>query len=125
MDTRRLLREWIVIEHIEQDGPPDAMGDPTEAPTYTRWRGYVWQTQATEETANGQIAGETWELALERGAAGLLHAGDRIIQFGELVDGELVPDVGESFDVAGPPWVARNPRTQLVEYVHARLERSA
>lgn len=126
MDLRRLLRQWIVIEHVEQTGPPDDMGDPTELRTYSRVRGYVWQTNATEVTANTQVERETWHVALHRSAAGTVAAHDRIIQDGELSAlGALVPNVGEIFEVAGPPWIARNPRTDAVEYVQARLERSS
>lgn len=126
MDTARLLRQWIVIEQVTQNGAPDAMGDPTEEKTYLRLRGYVWQTGASEQTANEQIESESWELALDRSAAGQIFAGDRIYPDAELdVDGNLVEPAGQAFDIAGPPWPALNPRTKLVEYVHARLARSA
>lgn len=124
MDPSRLLRQPIIVEHVTQNGAPDEMGDPTEARTWTRFLGYVWQTTATEQTANGQVDRETWQLALERSAAGQLDAGDRIIAGGQLLAGELVPNIGEPFDVAGAPWPALNPRTQLVEYLTAKLERS-
>lgn len=127
MDPSRLLRQWILVEHVTQDGPPDEMGDPTEQSSWTRFRGYVWQEQVTEQTANGVIEGEVWHLALARSAAGLIDSGDRIIANGELAGDPPAPvaAVGEPFDVAGPPWPARNPRTNIVEYVSARLERSA
>ena len=126
MDLSRLLRQPIIVEHTTQDGPPDEMGDPTEEVTYSRFLGYVWQTQADETTANAHIEREDWQLALERSAAGQIDGGDRIIAGGALdEDGELVPGVGERFDLAGPPWQALNPRTQLVEYVQAKLVRSS
>jgi len=126
VDLTRLLRQPIVVEHTTQDGPPDGMGDPTEQTTWTRFLGYVWQVGADETTANQQVETERWKLAIERGAAGNLDAGDRIIAGGVLDDaGELVPGTGEPFNVAGPPWPVTNPRTQLVEYVTAELDRSA
>lgn len=126
MDLSRVLRQPIIVEHVTQTGPPDPMGDPTEERTWTRFLGYVWQTTADEATANTATTREEWRVALERSAAGQIDAGDRIIDGGELDDdGEPVADVGETFDVAGPPWPTRNPRTLLVEYVQARLERSA
>ena len=124
MDPGRLLKQTIVVTKILQDGPPDAMGDPTETATYSSFRGYVWQTQTSEQTGGGQIETESWELVLHASAAGILAAGDKITENGELVAGELVAGSGESFDVAGPPWNARNPRTGRIEYVHARLVRS-
>ena len=125
MDLSRVLRTPIIVEHVTQDGPPDEMGDPSEEKTWTRFLGYVWQTSATEQTDNTNVAVEDWQLALERSAAGSIDAGDRIYENGMLDDdGNYVADSGEPFDLDGPPWPARNPRTQLVEYVHARLVRS-
>ncbi len=126
MDLSRLLKQPIIVEHTTQDGPPDEMGDPTEQTSWTRFLGYVWQTSANELTANQQVETEQWQLALERSAAGQIDAGDRIYADGQLDElGELVPGSGQPFDVAGPPWPALNPRTQLVEYVTAKLDRSA
>lgn len=126
MDLSRLLRQPIIVEHTTQDGPPDEMGDPTEETTWTRFLGYVWQTQADETTANAHIEREDWQLALERSAAGNIDAGDRIYADGQLDDlGDYVAGTGQAFNVAGPPWPALNPRTQLVEYVQARLDRSS
>lgn len=126
VDLSRLLRQPIIVEHTTQDGPPDAMGDPTEVVTWTRFLGYVWQVGADETTAGQQVETERLQVALERSAAGNLDAGDRIIADGQLDGaGELVPNVGTAFNVAGPPWPVRNPRTQLIEYVVAKLDRSA
>lgn len=125
MDPSRLLRQPIIVEHVTQDGPPDPMGDPTEVRTWTRFLGYVWQTTVTEQTANTNVATEDWQLALERSAAGNIDTGDRIYADGQLDDdGNYIEGTGEAFDLDGPPWPAKNPRTQLVEYVHARLVRS-
>lgn len=126
MDLSRLLKQPIIVEHTTQDGPPDEMGDPTEQTSWTRFLGYVWQTSANELTANQQVELEQNQLAIERRAAGQLDAGDRIIAGGQLDgSGDLVPNVGEAFNVAGPPWPVLNPRTQLVEYLIAKLDRSA
>lgn len=118
------------MEHVTQDGPPDGMGDPTEVSTWSRFRGYAWQETVTETTGNQTVEREQWRLALVRSAAGFIDSGDRVIVDG-LLDGpdgktgNPVPDVGEPFDVSGEPWPARNPRTRLIEYVEAKLERSA
>ena len=126
MDLSRLLRQPIIVEHTTQGGPPDEMGDPTEETTWTRFLGYVGQTGANELTGNQQVETEEWRMAIERSAAGQLAAGVRIIADGQLDgSGGLVPNVGQAFNVAGPPWPVLNPRTQLVEYVTARLDRSA
>lgn len=126
MDLSRLLRQPIVVEHTTHDGAPDGMGDPTEETTWTRYLGWVWQTSVPSDvTANTAVSTEQWEMALERSAAGNIDAGDSIIANGALDDdGNLLPG-GDRFDVDGPPWSARNPRTQLIEYVHARLVKSS
>lgn len=130
MDPTRLLRQWVLVEHVTQDGPPDGMGDPTEESTWSRFRGYAWQQTETETTGNQIIESEQWRLALVRSAAGHIDAGDRVIVDGQLdgpngTTGIPVPGIGETFEVAGEPWPAKNPRTLLVEYVEAKLERSA
>lgn len=127
MDASRLLRFPILVEHVDPAGPPDGMGDPTEITTWTRFLGYVWQTTVAETTGNITIEVETWQLAIVRAAAGHIDAGDRIIAGGELDPNTLapVPGIGDTFNVAGPPWTAKNPRTMLTEYVQAKLERSA
>lgn len=125
MDLSRVLRTPIIVEAVTQDGAPDEMGDPTEELVWTRYLGAVWQTGASEVTANTATASETWQLALDRSAAGTLAAGSRVYVDGELdTAGDYVAGTGEAFDVEGPPWPARNPRTLLVEYVQARIVRS-
>lgn len=126
MDLTRMLRQPILVEHVTQDGPPDAMGDPSENRSWSRFLGWVWQTSVNETTGGGTIATEDWQVALERSAAGQIDTGDRIIANGELDGGgSWIEGTGELFDVAGPPWPALNPRTQLVEFVQARLVRTA
>jgi len=100
------------------------MGDPTEESTWSLHLGYVWQENASDDTANAEISVDQSRLALARSAAGVLAAGDRIYVGGTLTAGVYVPGSGERFDIDGPPWDARNPRTQLIEYVQARLVRS-
>lgn len=124
MQAHRLLNHTILIEAVTQDGPPDGMGDPTELSTWSSFPGYVWQTSTSEVGANGVVVTEQWELALHRSAADTVHHGDRIIANGTLTDGEPVVGVGEQYEIEGEPWVARNPRTKAIEYVHARLRRS-
>lgn len=125
MDPSRLLRTPILVERVTQTGPPDEMGDPTEESTWLRFLGYVWQASSTETGSNGVIVTDQYQIALVRSANGLIHAGDRIVASGELDDlGVPVPDVGETYEVDGEPWPARNPRTQLIEYVQGRLVRT-
>lgn len=125
MDLTRLLRTPIIVEHVTLTGPPNEMGDPTEVRTWTRFLGYVWQTQAQEATDGGLIATQRSEVVLPRSADGHIDASDRIYERGELdASGDYIAGTGTAYDVDGPPWTALNPRTQLREFVHARLVQS-
>jgi len=125
VDLSRLLTQTVVVEHRTADGSPDAFGDPTESTEYSTFLGYVWQTSADERTDRGQIEREAWQAALERTSAGQWTAGDLLHVNPTIVAGAPVAGTGETFEVAGPPWQATNPRTGLVEYVLAPLDRSA
>ena len=113
MNVAHLLRLTYTIDHVEQTGPPDAMGDPTEVVTSSTFKGYAWQSRRDDQTANTDIASEEWRLALHRSAAGNVDAGDRVE-----VD-------GITFEVYGPPWIARNARTTAIEYVELTLRRTS
>lgn len=113
MNVAHLLRLDYTIEHVEQNGPPDEMGDPTEVVTTSTFKGYAWQSRREDETSNTAVAFEEWRLALHRSAAGEVDAGDRVE-----ID-------GTTFEVYGPPWIARNARTTAIEYVELTLRRTS
>ncbi len=119
-----MLTQRITVQRVTQDGTADEFGDPTEQTTYATYNGYVWQTSATEQTDRGQIEREGWQLMIDPGAAGALSAGDRIFVDATL-DGDGAPTGGIPFELTGPPWPAKNPRTKLTEFVRAPLGRSA
>lgn len=113
MNVAHLLRLDYTIEQIAQTGPPDEMGDPTEESTTATFKGYAWQSRREDETSNTAVAFEEWRLALHRSAAGQVDAGDRVE-----ID-------GITFEVYGPPWIARNARTTAIEYVELTLRRTS
>jgi hypothetical protein len=126
VDLSRLLRHPFAVQHVTQDGPPDERGDPTEQTTYTVCKGYRWQTSADERTGAADIAVGRDVVALERSIDGQLDEGDRIFDDVELDgDGAYVEGSGTPYDVDGPPWRARDPRTDRVEYILAKLVRSS
>ncbi len=113
MLVSRLLPSTATLLAITQDGPPDDMGDPTERVSETaKFRCYAWQTRASDETANTDIQDQEWRLVLERKAFGKVNGTDRI-----RIDD--VPNV--TFEIDGPPWPARNPRTRRLELIECRL----
>lgn len=113
MNLSRLLRQPVTVETVTQDGPPDDFGDPTEQTTTATFLGWLWQEQTDEDTAGGQVERETHRLAIEAAAATVLGGGDRITYRGTV------------YEIAGPPWLAVNPRTGATEYVLATVNRSA
>lgn len=113
MQVRRLLPQKATVQRITQDGPVDDMGDPTEVVTPTGpFRCYAWQTRSSDETANTDIQDQEWRLVLERKANGQIAGSDRV---------EIDDIPGVTFEVDGPPWPARNPRTRRLELIECRL----
>lgn len=114
MDVRRLLSQTVTVTRVATDSTTvDDMGDPTTTTTTATFRGYVWQTSRSDETANTDVQTEDWRLVLERSAVGQIDGGDRVT-----VD-------GVEYEVDGPPWPALNPRTNRVEFIEADVRRSA
>lgn len=114
MRPERLFPSAVTVHRVTQDGPPDEMGDPTEevvSTTYAR-AGSVWQVQRSDETANTDVQYEEWRGALRRDLEGLVDGTDRI---------EVE---GVTFELEGPPWPARNPRTGRIELLEVTLRRT-
>lgn len=114
MRPERLLSSSITVHRVTQDGPPDEMGDPTEetvSTTYDR-AGSVWQVQRSDETGNTDVQVEEWRGVLRRDLAGTVDGGDRITV------------EGIEFQIEGPPWPARNPRTTRIEFLEVTLRRT-
>lgn len=126
MDPRNLLTTLIVVAHHTPTGPPDGMGDPTDDITYTATLGFIWQEQRRDTTDNTAVEFEQWRGALRSEMLGLVSADDTLIENGTLDDDdELVPGSGSAeFVVYGPPWDARNPRTQERPFVELTLRRT-
>ena len=114
MQPERLFPSSVTVHRVTQDGPPDEMGDPTEvvvSTTYAR-AASVWQTSRSDRTANTDLQVEEWRGALRRDLAGLVSGSDRL---------EVE---GQTFEMEGPPWPARNPRTGAIELLEVTLRRT-
>lgn len=114
MRPERLFPSTITVHHVTQDGPLDEMGDPTEETTTTTLvrGGSVWQVQRSDETGNTDVQSDEWKGALRPALDGLVDGGDRLE-----VD-------GSTFELEGPPWPARNPRTGRIEFLEVTLRRT-
>ena len=108
----RLLRVPITITSVSATGAPDEFGDPTEETSTISTLGYAWQVSRTDDTANTDLQTEEWRVALPADLAGTVDGGDRLSV------------EGIDFEIFGPPWPARNPRTNRVEHLEATLRRS-
>lgn len=113
MHVGRLLKIPVTVTRVASTGAEDDFGDPTEETTTATYRGWAWQTSRTDETASTDLQVQEWRLALHRSAAGNIDGGDRVTY------------EGVEFEVFGPPWIARNPRTQRVEYVEATIRKAS
>jgi hypothetical protein len=112
MRPERLFPSDVTVHRVTQDGPPDEMGDPTEQTISTEHprAGSVWQVQRSEETANTDVQLEQWRGVLRR---------DLVVDGTDRIEVE-----GITFELDGPPWPARNPRTGRVEFLEVTLRRS-
>lgn len=122
MNVRNLLRVPIIVTRTATTGTRDVMGDPTvveSAPA--TFPGYLWQTSAAEDTENTAQQTETFRLALDRSAAGLVDGSDRVTVGGTIVDDVVVG--GITYEVIGTPHQATNPRTRAVEYLDMIVRR--
>jgi hypothetical protein len=97
------------ITHVAQSGAPDDYGDPTEQTSTTTALCEFQQQQRSEDTVDADRQSESWTLFVEPDAT--IDGGDRIE-----ID-------GVTYQVDGPPWHARNPRTQIETHIEARVRR--
>lgn len=110
MDPTRLMTLTATITHVAQTGAPDAdYGNPTDQTTTSTALCELQQQQRAEDTVDADRQSETWTLFIEPDAT--IDGGDRI---------EIA---GVSYEVDGPPWRARNPRTQELTHIEALVRR--
>lgn len=115
MRAARLLSQPVTVIAVTQTGDPDEMGDPTEETTSTTYAraGYVWQSSRDDRTANANTQVEEWRGVLHRKLLGLVDGTDRLVV------------EGYTFELDGPPWPARNPRTGRIEFLEVTLRRTS
>lgn len=115
MRTERLIRQDITVRRVTRTGAPDEMGDPTEEVTETVYprAGYAWQTSRDDRTSNQDLQVEEWRCVLHRRLEGLIDGTDRLVI------------EGIEFELDGPPWPARNPRTSRIEFLEATIRRTS
>lgn len=124
MDPRGLMRTPIVIEQRRAGSSEDDMGDPTNVITYVATKGFIWQDQRRDQSANTAVDFEQWRGALDPIIIGAIRSNDVLHEHATIdEDGNLVPGTA-TFEVYGPPYEATNPRTLGRPFVEVSLRRT-
>lgn len=114
MNPTRLFTRTIYITHVTPDtATPDEYGNPGETVTTTTALGELQQASRAENTTDGDRQSENDVLLIEPTAT--LTGSDRI---------NLDTANGDAYEVKGPPWRARNPRTADVSHIEATVRRA-
>lgn len=111
MNPARLMTLDVTIVHVTQTGAADEYGNPTEQTTETTVKGERQQVGADEQNRDANVAADTEALFLVPTAT--VDAGDR------------VRIAGATFEVIGPPWTVRHPRSGETTHIEARIRRTA
>lgn len=111
MNPTRLMSLTCTVTRVTATGPDDVFGDPTEVTTVRTFKGEIQQRTTLENTVGADIQDERLDLWLEPAAANLIDGNDRVT-----ID-------GRSYEVDGPAWPWRNPRTQVTTHVQCQLRR--
>lgn len=120
MDPTRLFTRTATITHVEPDDDnPDEYGNPGEATTVTTAPCELQQVTRSEDTVASAQQSEDWALFVDPMGE---DEGGYLIEV-ELEGSDRVEVDGITYEVVGPPWQARNPRTQVVTHIEARLRR--
>lgn len=111
MDITRLLTLTATITHVAQTGAVDTYGNPTEQTSTSTAAAELQQTARDEQDRDANIGEQTWLLLLAPTAT--IDATDRVTVS------------GVTYEVVGPPWLARNPRTGANSHIEATVRKAA
>lgn len=103
MSVAALMNQVCTITSRATGATVDRYGNPAVTETTSATTCYAEQTRRTEDTTNTDQQAQDWLVVLPAGTA---VDGHDVITIGSLV-----------LEVVGPPWPARNPRTQSVSHI--------
>lgn len=109
MTLAALLNLPCTITRRTQNGAADGYGNPTETTTVTTTVCELQQQFAGEDVTDSNVQSSDFLLVLPAGTG--IDGGDKVT-----ID-------GSDYEVDGPPWSARNPRTGVVSHVQCRVVR--
>jgi len=111
VNPSRLMTNTATITHVAANpASPDEYGNPGESTTTTTALCELQQKERDEEQTDSHVQGETWNLYLVPTAT--IDGGDRV----------EVDDV--TYEVIGPPWRARHPRSGEITHIEATVRRA-
>lgn len=93
------------------EGAEDDYGNPIKVDTSVETVVELQQRRSDEPDDQGELSDETWVAYFLPTES--VNSGDGLV-----VD-------GETYEVVGDPWLARNPRTQAASHIEATLRRTA
>lgn len=106
-----LLNRPMTILRRTASGTTDAYGADIPGTTEVEVVGELQQQRRDEPATEGELSDTRWLAIFPAGTS--------------IDTGDAVACDGETFEVVGDPWAARNPRTQVVSHVEATLRRTA
>lgn len=113
MNPRHLLTLPCTIQNRATGAAQDGFGNPVLAasgePVETVME--LQQQGRTEDDDRGQVGEATW--------LAIWPAGTTVDEYAQVTTG------GATYEVVGPPWAARNPRTRQASHVEATLRRTS
>lgn len=111
MPLAQLLNRPCTIVRRSASGSTDVYGNDVPTETSVSALCELQQHRSDEEDDQGEVSDTLWKLYLPKDTA--VRTGDGVI-----VD-------GETYEVVGDPWHARNPRTKAESHIEATLRRTA
>jgi hypothetical protein len=111
MTLTTLLNRPMTIINRSASASTDEFGNELPVETYVDVVGELQQQRRAEPDTAGELSDTRWLLILPAGT--------------EINTGDTVVCDGESYEVTGDPWRARNPRTQLASHIECTLRRTA
>ncbi len=110
MNPARLMTNTATITHVAPNpANPDEYGNPGETTTTSSALCELQQKERDEEENDTAVQGETWNLFLVPSAT--IDGGDRVAVG------------GVTYEVVGPPWRARHPRSGAITHIEATVRR--
>lgn len=120
MDPTRLFTLTATITHVESDpDDPDEYGNPGTIETEITAACELQQVTRLEGSVDSGRQAEDWVVFVDPMGE---DEGGYLIEV-ELEGSDRVEIDGRTYELIGPPWPVRNPRTGVVTHIEAQARR--